>query len=208
MSKPDDSTDSTQGNSSEKEGESNETPNREDVMGQATKYTLGNSITPESFEDVLSLSDEIANKISYENLVFILGSFQDGKKTRLLSLQEQINTTNVDSRAVLMDEFTNVEPIMKFRLIAHYSDRIIGICENDTGGFTLEQGIIVTKPDLFKKTHILKREYGEEEEKDNFSWMQSTGVFRRFEKRNRLWRWANSDQLEIQTQAIVNTLKL
>lgn len=174
---------------------------------KANEFSLGKSLPPEEFAELNHLAYEMASKTSRGRLVFLLGSFEDEDKERIKYLQKRINKDSSDLLAVLMDDFQDVRPIMKFRLIAYYSDYIVGVCEHDRGGFTLEQGIIVTHPELFGKTYILKREYTQnDEEKANYSWMQSLGLFHRFQHEDRLLEWTNEKELDERITVLLELL--
>jgi len=56
----------------------------------------------------------------------------------------------------------------------------------------VEQGLLVGTSEYFAKSHVLKREY--EDEEHPFGWMQD-GVFELFEQEGRLYHWQTEEQL-------------
>jgi hypothetical protein len=58
--------------------------------------------------------------------------------------------------------------------------------------FLVEQGLLVGTTEFFAKSHVLKREY--EDEEHPFGWMQD-GVFELFDREGRLYRWQTEEEL-------------
>jgi len=58
--------------------------------------------------------------------------------------------------------------------------------------FLVEQGLLVGTTEYFSKSHVLKREY--EDEEHPFGWMQD-GVFELFDREGRLYRWQTEENL-------------
>ena len=92
---------------------------------------------------------------------------------------------------------------LKFRLLADYSDFIIGIGEHDQGGFLVEQGYFTALETYFQKAHVLKREYtglaADDVEtnantEDPYSGMQ-TAIFEMLDEAGRLHIWITEDDL-------------
>jgi hypothetical protein len=82
--------------------------------------------------------------------------------------------------------------IQKFCLIADIVTFLVGVAEKDPSDFLVEQGLLVGTVEYFTKSHVLKREY--EDEDQPFGWMQS-GVFELFDEEGRLYRWRTEDDL-------------
>jgi len=57
----------------------------------------------------------------------------------------------------IRSEWTNT--YLKFRLLADYTDFIVGVAEHAQGGFLVEQGYFTALEEYFTKTHVFKREY-------------------------------------------------
>lgn len=63
----------------------------------------------------------------------------------------------------------------------------------------VEQGLLVGTTEYFAKSHVLKREYADEEHP--FGWMQD-GVFELFDREGRLYRWRTEDDLVDATEEL------
>jgi hypothetical protein len=59
-----------------------------------------------------------------------------------------------------------LHPILKFKLIADDSHHILSVCEHDLGGALIEHGLLIESGSYIDKTHILKRTYPPECEKE------------------------------------------
>ena len=82
--------------------------------------------------------------------------------------------------------------IQKFCLIADIVTFLVGVAETEPSDFLVEQGLLVGTTEYFAKSHVLKREY--EDEEHPFGWMQD-GVFELFEQEGRLYHWQTEEQL-------------
>ena len=107
----------------------------------------------DEFISVFSIFDLIRNK------VFICGSYNDDTLANLQEVQKIINQ-NENNMAFLEKEFrrTHLENlILKFDLIAKFSDEIVMIIEHDQGGHMIEMGIILSFREYYKKTKVFVR---------------------------------------------------
>lgn len=59
-----------------------------------------------------------------------------------------------------------LRPILKFKLIADDSHHILGVCGYDQGGALVEHGLLIESGSYIDKTHLLKRTYPPEREKE------------------------------------------
>jgi hypothetical protein len=118
--------------------------------------------------------DEFTNVFSVYDLnkhkVFICGSYNE-KNFLILQKVQDLVSKNPKMLAFFEKEFrrTHVENlVLKFDLIAKFSDEIIVIIEHDKGGHMIEMGIILSYQDFLKKstvfvlksadiTHVLKK---------------------------------------------------
>ena len=82
--------------------------------------------------------------------------------------------------------------IQKFCLIADIVTFLVGVAEKDPSDFLVEQGFLVDTVEYFAKSHVLKREY--EDEDRPFAWMQD-GVFELFDRDGRLYRCRTEEEL-------------
>ncbi len=102
--------------------------------------------------------------------IFICGSYDEDSFIILQEVQKIVNNKE-NTIAFFEKEFrrTHIENlILKFDLIAKFSDEIIMIIDHDKGGHMIEIGIILSYPEFLRKakvfvlrdadiTHVLKR---------------------------------------------------
>jgi len=104
----------------------------------------------DEFISVFSIFDLLKNKI------LICGSYNDATFATLQEVQKIINT-NINNLGFFENEFrrTHLENlILKFDLIAKFSDEIIMIIEHDKGGHMIEMGIILSFKEYYEKTKV------------------------------------------------------
>ena len=104
----------------------------------------------DEFISVFSVYDLLKRKI------FICGSYSDETFPNLQEIQKIINE-NPNNKGFFEKEFrrTHLENlILKFDLIAKFSDEIIMIIEHDKGGHMIEMGIILSFREYYKKTKV------------------------------------------------------
>ncbi len=82
--------------------------------------------------------------------------------------------------------------IQKFCLIADIVTYHVGVAEKGPSDFLVEQGLLVETVEYFSKSHVLKREYHDEQQP--FGWMQD-GVFELFEREGRSYCWQTEEDL-------------
>jgi hypothetical protein len=107
----------------------------------------------DEFISVFSVFDLLKRKI------FICGSYSDDTFLNLQEVQKIINK-NTNNLGFFEKEFrrTHLENlILKFDLIAKFSDEIIMIIEHDKGGHMIEMGIILSFKEYYKKTKVFVR---------------------------------------------------
>ncbi|MFW9821511.1 MAG: hypothetical protein ACFFE4_01160 [Candidatus Thorarchaeota archaeon] len=104
----------------------------------------------DEFINTFSINDLTKNKI------FICGSYDEDTFVNLQEVQEIIN--RIESNLGFFEkEFrrTHLENlILKFDLIAKFSDEIIMVIEHDKGGHMIEMGIILSFKEFFNKTKV------------------------------------------------------
>jgi hypothetical protein len=104
----------------------------------------------EEFTNTFSVYDLNKNK------VFICGSYSDETFPTLQEVQKIINTIE-KNLGFFEKEFrrTHLENlILKFDLIAKFSNEIIMIIEHDKGGHMIEMGIILSFREFLEKTKV------------------------------------------------------
>ncbi|MFW9971703.1 MAG: hypothetical protein ACFFDF_16025 [Candidatus Odinarchaeota archaeon] len=104
----------------------------------------------EEFTSIFSVYDLNKNKI------FICGSYSDETFPTLQEVQKIVNTIE-NNLGFFEKEFrrTHIQNlILKFDLIAKFSNEIIMIIEHDKGGHMIEMGIILSFKEFLKKTKV------------------------------------------------------
>jgi hypothetical protein len=104
----------------------------------------------EEFTSIFSVYDLNKNKI------FICGSYSEETFPTLQEVQRIVNTIE-NNLGFFEKEFrrTHLENlILKFDLIAKFSNEIIMIIEHDKGGHMIEMGIILSFKEYLKKTKV------------------------------------------------------
>ena len=176
----------------------------QELADQAESYLHETSLTPQKYEALKQSIAELSPIFSAERAYFVLGSYGQPEIRRLQLVKDRLNR-RADVYAFLMvdirSEWTNT--YLKFRLLADYTDYIVGVAEHSQGGFLVEQGYFTAVEEYFAKTHVCKREYDEidTEEIDTsvdvenpYSGMQ-TAIFEMLENGGRLHRWTTEDEL-------------
>ncbi|MFX1501761.1 MAG: hypothetical protein ACFFDH_12425 [Promethearchaeota archaeon] len=104
----------------------------------------------EEFTSIFSVYDLNKNKI------FICGSYSDETFPTLQETQKIVNAIE-NNLGFFEKEFrrTHIQNlILKFDLIAKFSNEIIMVIEHDKGGHMIEMGIILSFKEFFKKTKV------------------------------------------------------
>ncbi|MHA2182628.1 MAG: hypothetical protein ACXAAH_14500 [Promethearchaeota archaeon] len=104
----------------------------------------------DEFVNIFSVYDLTKNKI------FICGSYDEDTFANLQEVQKIVNRIE-NNLGFFEKEFrrTHLENlILKFDLIAKFSDEIIMIIEHDKGGHMIEMGIILAFKEFFDKTKV------------------------------------------------------
>ncbi|MHA2051513.1 MAG: hypothetical protein ACW986_18010 [Promethearchaeota archaeon] len=104
----------------------------------------------DEFTSIFSVYDLNKNK------VFICGSYNEDTFANLREVQKIVNTIE-NNLGFFENEFrrTHLENlILKFDLIAKFSNEIIMVIEHDKGGHMIEMGIILSFKEFFEKTRV------------------------------------------------------
>jgi hypothetical protein len=104
----------------------------------------------EEFVNIFSVYDLKKNKI------FICGSYNEETFITLQIVQKIVNSIE-NNLAFFEKEFrrTHLENlILKFDLIAKFSNEIIMVIEHDKGGHMIEMGIILSFKEFYEKTKV------------------------------------------------------
>lgn len=176
----------------------------DELADKADEYLHETSLTPEEYEALKQSVAELTPIFSAEKAYFILGSYGQPEIHRLQLVKDRLNREPGTYAFLMVDirsEWTNT--YLKFRLLADYTDTIVGVAEHAQGGFLVEQGYFTALEEYFAKTHVFKREYDTLDLKDvetgvtsenPYSGMQ-TAIFEMLGERGRLCQWATEDDL-------------
>jgi hypothetical protein len=176
----------------------------EDLAERAEAHLHEASLTPEEYEALKGSVAELSPIFSAERAYFVLGSYGQSEIRRLQLVKDRLNRRS-GAYAFLMidirDEWVNT--YLKFRLLADYTDYIVGVAEHAQGGFLVEQGYFTALEEYFLKTHVCQREYDTLDPDDvdtsidienPYSGMQ-TAIFEMLAENGRLYRWRTENDL-------------
>ena len=187
-------------------------PSEDDIESRAQRHHY-RSLTPEEYEALNRFRADWATIAAGSgNRFFILGSFAEEDVDRVNELKSYINTETLEATiAYRMDDFLQdddliLHPILKFKLIADDSHHILAVCEHDKGGQLIEHGLLIESRSYIEKTHLLKRTYASDREKQRYSWMQAFGVFEIFEFYDRIYEWQSIPDYQHQVEELVEEL--
>lgn len=177
-------------------------------MERAGEYHHRDSLTREEYEALMELSVELGTPSRFDTECFVLGSYEQEQKRRLNYLCQEINNWDGGNyRAYLMEKFRDdLHPIVEFKLIADYSDHLIGVCEHDQGGFQLELGMLLAITEYQERSVCLKRSYPEPLENEKYNWMLDAGAFDLFRYHDNLWNWAGQEQFEQTVEEVLSDI--
>jgi len=152
-----------------------------------------------------AITQHLVPLLEHPQRIFILGSYDEGEKEHVKAVQSVLQdyyrmNGYSKARVYLMEDipgqdiWINVD--IKFRLFADISDYIVGVAEHDSGGFVFQQGILASCEEYRNKTLLLKRNYpNREREHEEFSAMQSVGLFQQLENQGQLFEWEDLGEL-------------
>jgi len=159
---------------------SDEEPRPEEVLTGAKDQLNEEEIrwrtTRRSSTPLSELTPVYENDRSY----FVLGNYDREPIRRLNLVIDRLNRRQ-DAYAFRMVDIRGEwdNSIQKFCLIGDIVTYLVGVAEKEPSDFLVEQGLLVGTTEFFAKSHVLKREY--EDEEHPFGWMQD-GVFELFER--------------------------
>ncbi len=188
----------------------------DELAEKADEYLHEASLTPEEYEALKQSVAELAPIFSAESSYFVLGSYGKPEIYRLQLVKDRLNRQPGAYAFLMVDirsEWTNT--YLKFRLLADYTDFIVGVAEHAQGGFLVEQGYFTALEEYFTKTYVFKREYDSLDadavdtgiDIDNpYSGMQ-TAIFEMLDDAGRLCQWSSEDDLIECAEALVGEQK-
>lgn len=140
---------------------------------------------------------ELAPILEHESYL-VLGSYdiETGEKQRLRAVADLLDSSDDRYGFLLEDiELRKDSPGMsryKFKLIADYSDYLVGVFEREYGGETHEVTFMVEY--YLSSSHIFVRESNQSGTEIEYGWM-TEGVFRDFDAADRLHYWVDETEL-------------
>ncbi|WP_138005485.1 hypothetical protein [Halalkalirubrum salinum] len=176
----------------------------DELAEKADEYLHEASLTPEEYEALKQGVAELTPIFSAEKAYFVLGSYGQPEIRRLQLVKDRLNREPGAYAFLMVDirsEWTNT--YLKFRILADYTDTIVGVAEHSQGGFLVEQGYFTALEEYFTKTHVFKREYDPLDlemvdtgvtSENPYSGMQ-TVIFEMLDDGGRLCRWVTEDDL-------------
>jgi hypothetical protein len=175
-----------------------------ELSAKANEYLHDTSLSPKEYEALKHSVAELSPIFSVDCAYFVLGSYGRPEIHRLQLVKDRLNR-RTSTYAFLMVDIRQewVNTYLKFRILADYTDFIIGISEHDQGGFLVEQGYFTALETYFQKTHVLKREYTDltsegvetnANTENPYSGMQ-TAIFEMLDEAGRLYIWTTEDDL-------------
>jgi len=185
----------------------------EELAEKTDAYLHEGSLTPEEYEALKQSVAELTPIFSTGNSYFVLGSYGHPEIRRLQLVKDRLNRKPNAYAFLMVDirsEWTNT--YLKFRLLADYADRIVGVAEHAQGGFLVEQGYFTALEKYFTKTNVFKRVYDSLDadaidtniDLDNpYSGMQ-TAIFEMLDDAGRLYQWTDEDDLAECAEALIS----
>jgi hypothetical protein len=185
----------------------------DELAEKADEFLHEASLTPEEYEALKQSIAELTPIFSAEESYFVLGSYGKPEIRRLQLVKDRLNRQPGAYAFLMVDirsEWTNT--YLKFRLLADYTDIIVGVAEHAQGGFLVEQGYFTALEEYFVKTHVFKREYNTVDAdaidagidiENPYSGMQ-TAIFEMLDDAGRLCQWTSEDGLVECAEALVS----
>jgi hypothetical protein len=170
-----------------------ESPVPEEVLTSAKEQLDTEEISLADNEEILHALSEMTPVFENERSYFVLGNYDREPIRRLNLVVDRLNR-RTDTYAFRMVDIRGEwdNSIQKFCLIADIVTYLVGVAEKHPSDFLVEQGLLIGTTEYFSKSHVLKREY--ENEEHPFGWMQD-GVFELFDQEGRLYRWWTEEDL-------------
>jgi hypothetical protein len=165
----------------------------EEVLTSAKDQLGEEKISLADNEEVLHALSELTPVYENDQSYFVLGNYDREPIRRLNLVVDRLNRRQNAYAFRMVDirgECDN--SIQKFCLIADIVTYLVGVAEREPSDFLVEQGLLVGTTEYFAKSHVLKREY--EDEEHPFGWMQD-GAFELFDRDGRLYRWRTEEEL-------------
>jgi len=175
-----------------------------ELVAKADDHLHDASLSPEEYEALKHSVAELSPIFTADRSYFVLGSYGRPEIHRLQLVKDRLNR-RPGTYAFLMVDIRKewVNTYLKFRILADYTDLVIGVSEHDQGGFLVEQGYFTAIETYFQKTHVVKRDYTDLTSEDvdtnvdtenPYSGMQ-TAIFDMVDDADRLYVWTTEEDL-------------
>ena len=170
-----------------------ETPVPDDVLTSASERLDEATVSLADNEEILHALSELTPVYENDRTYFVLGNYDREPIRRLNLVVDRLNRRE-DAYAFRMVDIRGEwdNSIQKFCLVADLVTCLVGVAEKEPSDFLVEQGLLVGTVEYFSKSHVLKREYDDEDHP--FGWMQD-GVFELLDDDGRLYRWRSEEDL-------------
>ena len=170
-----------------------ESPVSDEILTSAKAQLDEEEISLADNEEILHALSELTPMYENERSYFVLGNYDREPIQRLNLVVDRLNR-RTDAYAFRMVDIRGEwdNSIQKFCLIGDIVTYLVGVAEKEPSDFLIEQGLLVGTTEFFSKSHVLKREYKDEDQL--FGWMQD-GVFELFDQEGRLYRWQTEEDL-------------
>lgn len=174
-------------------------PDLATVREKADEYLHEPDLSLEEYEKLTQSISELTPVLRSDRSYFVLGSYGREEIRRLQLVKDRLNR-RPNTYAFLMVDVRGewVNGVFKFRILADFADHVVGVVEHDQSGFLVEQGLFVAEESYFRKTHVLRREYDDEQP---YSWMQES-VFALLDEAGRLYAWSDEGSLAETVEAV------
>jgi hypothetical protein len=168
------------------------------LVGHVEARRHETSLTPEEYDAPNGRVAEPSSTFPADRAYSALGSDGQLETRRLQRVKDRLNR-RPDAYAFLMADIRSEwgNTYLKSRLLADYTDCLVGVAKHARGGFLVEQGSFTALEAYFAKTHVCQREYDGLDPGDietgadvetPYSGMQ-TAIFEMLEDHDRLYRW-------------------
>lgn len=175
------------------------------VIEETADYSGKRAVTPEQHQRLKRavFGDAFDDLVASDRSYFVIGSYDEGEKRRLLLVRDALAGRGPGTHAFLMDDVPEAWEFWttKFKILASRADYVVGVFEHSRGGHAWEAGY-VDHERFRRKSHVLKREYETEEaEREAFDAMFAH-FLAALDERGRVYPWSDDDELREQVAEI------
>jgi len=159
---------------------------------QSAEVTAANAKTAKAIQKVAGFATD---RKPADDVFFIIGGYGAEKIEQLQLVKSKLDSRENGHPFLLADIDANVKTRVAFQLAADFSDYIVAVVEESTGGIGLELGELMESSN-YEKTFVLKREYSSpSEEREAFD-HPTSHFFKLINEDGRLYKWKTESELE------------